>query len=81
MDDNQIQKNLSELSMHLIHDNVVSVAMVYECKDGNVMSFHSIQDTGDVFSQLGAIEMLRQRAFFANMQIPELQDEDDDDDD
>ena len=71
-----IQKSLSEASTDIMRGNVGGLALVWIDKNGDTKSAYSTEGLSS-FELIGAIEMLKQRAFKGLIELPEDRDDED----
>lgn len=74
-----IQKTLGEASADIMRGKVKGLAIVWVEDDGNTKSAYGTVEGLSSFELIGAIEMLKQRAFRGLVQLPEDMDDEDED--
>lgn len=75
------QKNLftalEAVSKSNMYGNIESIAFTYHTKDGNVISYYdNINDDADIFSLIGALDVLKARVTLGMVDMPEISDDD-----
>lgn len=71
-----IQKSLSEASADIMRDKVGGIAIVWIDKNGDTKSAYGTSEGLSSFELIGAIEMLKQRAFKGLIELPEDREDD-----